>query len=183
MQPALPPQSRPAAPRERVVVGGQQGATAISHVLGFGGGVGTMDSFAASARKWRDDRFGFQVAFMRDAMTSDLAPGRVTSTQIEPAVVYRVYDFVSDYFWVRPYVGSGVGFRHQTLKASAPDTAANVSDNGVGLRLFGGGEMTFAGAPRCALSVEVGYRRYPTPFPGFEPDRVSMLLAGHWYVK
>jgi len=181
-QPAMVQQPRPAAPRERVVVGGQHGATAISHVLGFGGGVGTMDSFGASARNWRNDRFGFQVAVTRDAMTSAVAPGRVTAMQIEPAVVYRVYDFVSDYFWVRPYVGSGLAIRHQTLHAS-PESATNATDNGVGLRLFGGGEMTFAGAPRFALSVEVGYRHYPTPFPGFEPDRMSTLLAGHWYIK
>jgi hypothetical protein len=31
--------------------------------------------------------------------------------------------------------------------------------------------------------VEVGYRRMPTPFAGFEADRLNASLAGHWYIK
>ena len=33
------------------------------------------------------------------------------------------------------------------------------------------------------LSAEVGYRQLPTPFPGFEPDRMSVAIVGHWYIK
>jgi hypothetical protein len=182
-QTTMAPRSRPAGPHERVVVGSQQDATAISHVLGFGGVLGTMDSVGATARAWRDNRFGMQIGFTRDVMTGDVTAGRVTSIQVEPAVVYRLFDFVSDYFWIRPYVGSGLSIRRQTLHASAPVGAEVTPSNGVGLRVFGGTELTFAGLPRFALSVDVGYRRLPTPFAGFADDRVSASLSGHWYVK
>ena len=65
-----------------------------------------MSSFGATARAWRSDRLGIQLAFTRDAMTSDVAAGRVTSIRFEPGVVYALFDHVSDYVWIRPYVGS-----------------------------------------------------------------------------
>jgi hypothetical protein len=58
-----------------------------------------------------------------------------------------------------------------------------VSDSGIGLRLFGGTEFTFASVPQLGLSVDLGYRRVPTPFVGFEADRLSAAIAGHWYIK
>ena len=123
------------------------------------------------------------MAFTRDAMTSSLAAaGRVTSVQFEPAVVYGLFDHVSDYFWIRPYVGGGVSIRHQSLQDAAPAPAETAS-TGVGVRVFGGGEITFAGAPRFALSADAGYRTLPTPFPGFEPSHFTVSLSGHWYVK
>jgi len=192
--PAPPPlsaaaQTTPMSPRphrashERVVIRSQQSATAISHVVGVGGMFGSMSTFGATARTWRDNRLGFQFAFTRDSMTSDVAAGRVTSIQLEPAVVYGLFDFVSDYFWVRPYVGSGVSFRHQTLQQTTPAVTDVASDSGMGFRVFGGTELTFAGAPRFALSVDIGYRRFPTPFTGFEADHVGASVFGHWYIK
>src|SRR5262245_53631262 len=172
----------PQAPRERVVLRGPQDATAISHVVGFGGMVGSMRSAGITARTWWDNRLGVQVGFTRDALTNDAAAARVTSMQVEPAVVYGLYDFVSDYFWIRPYVGSGVSVRHQTLHASAP-VPEPPSETGMGFRLFGGSEMTFAGVPRLALSVEAGYRRLPVPFAEFAADRFAVSIAGHWYIK
>jgi len=116
-------------------------------------------------------------------MTSDVAAGRVTSLRLEPGVVYALFDRVTDYVWFRPYVGSVLSFRHQTLKVPAPAAMEPVSDNGVGFRVFGGSELTFAGAPRFGLSAELGYRRFATPFSGFEADRLSASIAGHWYIK
>jgi hypothetical protein len=179
MAPAPPPRS---APRDRVVVRSGQDATAISHVWGVGGVVGSTSTFGATARAWRDNRLGLQIGFTRDAMTSPVAAGRVTAVQVEPAVVYGLHDFVSDYFWIRPYIGSGIGIRHETMHDSSP-AAAEVTSNGVGWRAFGGGELTFAGLPRFALSVEAGYRGFPAPFSGFEPDRFAASIAGHWYIK
>ena len=170
-------------PVERVAVRGPQGAGPISHIVGLGGLVGPMSRFGATARAWRTNHLGIQFEVSRDAMTSDTAPGRVTSIQLEPALVYELFDHVSDYVWFRPYVGSGLSFRHQTLKIATPDVIAPVSDSAFGYRVFGGSELTFAGATRFALSAELGYRRYPTPFAGFEPDRFSIALAGHWYIK
>jgi hypothetical protein len=53
----------------------------------------------------------------------------------------------------------------------------------MGLGVFGGGEFTFAGVTPVGISAEIGYRRPSTPFPGFETDRVSLSIAGHWYIK
>jgi len=156
--------------------------TTISHIIGIGGQVGSMSSFGATARAWRGDRLGVQIGFTRDGVTSDAAVGRVTSTQFEPAVIYALLDDVRDYVWVRPYVGSGLSFRHQTFKDPAA-VLEPASKNGVGVRLFGGTELTFAGVTRFGVSVEVGYQRLPESFPGFEPGRVSASIAGHWYIK
>jgi hypothetical protein len=49
--------------------------------------------------------------------------------------------------------------------------------------VFGGSELTLAAAPWFGLSAELGYRRFPTPFPDFEADRLSVSIAGHWYIK
>lgn len=157
--------------------------TPESHILGIGGLLAPTSSFGATARAWRNNRVGIQLGVARDAMTSDLAAGRVTSMQIEPGVVYALFDRVTDYLWVRPYVGSSVLFRRDTLSAASPIVSASTSDNGVGFRVFGGGELTFASVPRFGVSADVGYRHLPTPFPGFEPAAVSVSIAGHWYVK
>ena len=155
--------------------------TPISHILGVGGMVGSMSSFGATARWWHDKHLGVQVGFTRDAMSSETATGRVTSMQIEPGVVYALFDRVPGYVWIRPYVGSALSFRHQTWKDAAP--VAPVSDNGVGYRVFGGSEFTFASVTQFGLSAEVGYRHVPTAFTGFEPDRMSVAVIGHWYFK
>ena len=172
----------PRLPREQMAVSDQATGAPISHSLGIGGRVGSTRSFGATARAWRNDHVGIQFALTRDAMTSDLAAGRVTSMQVESGVVFSPFDHVSDYIWIRPYVGSGLSFHHQSLKVSSTDPV-QASDNGFGFRVFGGSELTFASAQRFGLSVEFGYRRVPTPFPGFEPDALSASLAGHWYIK
>ena len=178
----IPPVTRKSA-GERMAVRGELSDTPITHIFGVGGLVGPMSSFGATARAWRSDHLGIQLAFARDAMTSDVAAGRVTSIRFEPGVVYALFDHVSDYVWIRPYVGSVLSFRHQTLKVSAPAAMEPASDNGIGFRVFGGSELTFGGVPRFGLSAELGYRRFPTPFPEFEADRLSVSIAGHWYIK
>jgi hypothetical protein len=168
---------------ERIAVRGGVSDTPVTHIVGVGGLVASMNSFGATARAWPTDRLGIQLAFVRDAMTSDVAPGRVTSLRLEPGVVFGLFDHVSDYLWIRPYVGSVLSVRRQTLKGSPPAGLEPVSDNDMGFRVFGGSELTFAGVPRFGLSAEVGYRRFPTPFPGFEADRLTVSIAGHWYLK
>lgn len=170
-------------PRDHQMVVTDSTGAAISHILGIGGGVGSTGSFGAAARAWHNNRIGFQVSIGRDTMTSDVAAGRVTAMQIEPAVLFALFDHVSDYIWVRPYAGSGVSFQHQSLQVSGADAASQSSDNGIGYRLFGGSELTFAGMQRFGLSVEFGYRHVPSPFQGFEADSVSGALVGHWYIK
>jgi hypothetical protein len=168
---------------DRLPPSGQPGGTPISHIVGVGGMVGTMSSFGATTRWWRNKHVGVQVGLTRDSMSSDTAAGRVTSMQIEPGVVYALFDRVPGYVWIRPYVGSALSFRHETWKDTAPVPMEPLSDNGVGYRLFGGTELTFASVTQLGLSAEVGYRRVPTPFAGFEADRMSVAIIGHWYIK
>ena len=153
------------------------------HLLGIGGLVGPMSTIGASARAWRDDRLGFQLAVTRDAMSSDFAGNRVTATQIEPGVVYGLLDRVTDYVWLRPYVGAALSLRRETLRFPTATGLEPVSDSGMGLRLFGCTEFTFASVPQLGLSVDLGYRHVPTPFVGFEADHLSAAIAGHWYIK
>ena len=168
---------------EQVVPRSQLNVTPASHVFGVGGLVGSMSSFGATARAWRNNRLGIQVGFTRNARTSDIAAGRVMSMQFEPGVVYGLFDHVSDYVWIRPYVGSVVSFRHQTLN-NAPSVALEpASHSGVGFTVFGGTELTFASVPRFGLSADLGYRRFRTSFPGFEAEPISVSIAGHWYIK
>jgi hypothetical protein len=180
---AIPPPAARTSPRGRIAVLDQLSGRPITHIFGVGGLAGSTSSFGATARAWRNDRLGIHLAFTRDAMTSNVAAGRVTSFQFEPGVVYALLDHVSDYVWIRPYVGSVLSFQRQTLKVSSPAATERASGNGVGFRIFAGSELTFAGMPRFGLSADLGYRRFPTPFPGFEADRLSASVAGHWYIK
>jgi len=177
-----PPPTRAPA-NERVAPRSQPNVRPISHILGLGGLFGSTSRFGASARTWRNKHVGIQMAFTRDTMTSDISADRVTSWQVEPAFVYALFDRVSDYVWIRPYVGSGLNFSHQTLTPAAPLPLEPASDNGVGFRLFGGAEFTYAGMTQFGLSVDLGYRRLPTAFPGFEPRPLSVSIAGHWYIR
>lgn len=178
---ATPP--RPRTPGEpRVGVQGAQGVTSISHVAGVGGVIQPR-GFGATGRAWHGDRVGLEFRLTRNTMTSDAAAGRMTSVEFEPRVVYALFDHVSDYVWIRPYVGSGLTFSHRTLTVTSPATIANASDNRLGVRVFGGGELTFASVTRFGLSAELGYRPSSTPFPGFETDRLGLSIAGHWYIK
>ena len=177
--PTQPPARTPGKPG--VGVQGTQGVTSISHVLGVGGLVQSARGFGATGRAWHADRFGFDLRLTRSTMTSDAA-GRMTSVEFEPRFVYALFDHVSNYVWVRPYLGSGVTFSHRTL-TGLPATTTKTTDNRMGFDLFGGGELTFASATPFGLSAELGYRPSATPFPGFETDRVRLSIAGHWYIK
>ena len=178
----IPPLTRTSV-GEHVAPHRQLNVTPASHIFGVGGLLGSMSNVGATARAWRNNRLGIQFGFARDAMTSDGGAGRVTSMQFEPGVVYALSDHVSDYVWIPPYVGSVVSLRHQTLSIAAPVAPEPTSDNGVGFRVFGGSELTFASLPRFGLSADLGYRRFPTPFPGFEAAPLSVSIAGHWYIK
>jgi hypothetical protein len=137
--------------------------------------------FGAAARAWSRSRFGIQVDASRYAMTS-LTSTQLTTRELAPSVVFALPDSVGDYLWVRPYVGSGVMMRRQSLSSGAPG-AASTTSNGLGWQAFGGGELTFAGAPQFAVSADVGYRRLNTPVEGFDPGGVGLSVSAHWYIK
>jgi hypothetical protein len=162
---------------------GQPRTTAISHIFGIGAVLAPMNGIGATARAWHKNHLAMQVGFVRDAVTSDIADGRVTTIGFEPAVSYAPFDRVGDYVWIRPYVGSGVSFVRQSFSLSSPLAAPPISESGVGFRAFGGGELTFAGMPQFGLSADIGYRHLPAPFAGFKADPLTLSLAGHWYIK
>jgi SH3 domain-containing protein len=168
---------------ERVAPRGQLSVTPASHLVGLGGLFATSRSVGATARAWRGNRVGIQAGFMRDAQNSATVPGRMTTMAFEPGVVVALFDRVSDYVWVRPYVGSSFAIRRQTLSSAAPLSTEPVSNTTTGFRVFGGGELTFASMPRFGLSADLGYRRAESPFEGFAADRLGVAIAGHWYVK
>jgi hypothetical protein len=161
---------------------GQTRVSAISHIFGIGASLAPMSGVGVSARAWHKNHLGIQVGFMRNTMTSDIAAGRVTSMQFEPGVEYAPFDRVSDYLWFRPYMGSAVSIVRQTLTIANP-AIPSVSDSGLGVRVYGGGELTFASMPQFGVSADLGYRHLPAPFAGFKADPLSMSIAGHWYIK
>ena len=161
----------------------QTRVTEISHVFGVGASLAPMSGVGATARAWHKNHLGIHIGFMRDTMTSDVAAGRVTSMQFEPGVEYAPFDRVGDYLWFRPYIGSAVSFVHQTLSIASPFAIPPVSDSGLGVRFYGGGELTFASMPQFGVSADIGHRHLPAPFAGFKADPLSVSLAGHWYIK
>src|SRR5262245_44928594 len=161
----------------------QSRSSEISHIFGLGASLAPMNGVGATARAWHKNHLAIQVGFMRDAVTSDIADGRVTTIGFEPGVAYALFDRVSDYVWIRPYVGSGVTFLHQSWSLSSPLAAPPISDNGMGFRIYGGSEFTFAGMPQFGLSADLGYRHVPAPFAGFKADPLGVSIAGHWYIK
>src|SRR5262245_29528079 len=168
---------------QRIAPQRQSKNSEISHVFGVGASLVPMSGVGATARAWHKNHLGIQVAVMRDVMTSDVAAGRVTSMRFEPGVEYAPFDRVSDYLWFRPYMGSAVSFVHQTLSISRPFARPPVSDSGLGYRVYGGGELTFASMPQFGVSADLGYRHLPAPFAGFKADPLSVSIAGHWYIK
>jgi hypothetical protein len=173
------PVARPQGVPTRVVY-----LQAPAHLVGVGGRVGGSSvGFGASARAWSRDRFGVQLDLSRVAMAGAAPTERVSSMQFEPGVLYELADHVADYLWVRPYAGSGINFSRRSLSSTTPGAAPSVSQTDVGVQVFGGSELTFAGAPRFALSVDVAYRWGSTSFAGVDLGRVGLSVAGRWYVK
>ena len=176
------PQMPPRVPAGNQIAPRDQASLRPSHVLGLGGLVASPRGFGVTARVWGNKRVAIPFGFTRDTLTNAVSTDRVTSTRVEWGVLYSPVDPLTDYVWFHPYVGSTMSYGHQTLRVAAPDLDVS-SDNGVGYRFFGGSEFTFASVPQIGVSLEVGYRKYPTPFAGFETKPVSLSLAGHWYVK
>jgi len=156
-----------------------------THVVGLGGRLsGEPVGGGISARVWTRPRLGVELEMFRSAISSVDASQRVTSTEFEPSVLFALSNHVSDYVWVRPYVGSGVSFGRQTLSSpNAPDAAVPATESKAGFQVFAGGEFTFAAVPRFALSAEVGHRWIKTSFTDVNVGGRSFSVSGHWYVK
>jgi opacity protein-like surface antigen len=158
--------------------------TPVPHVFGVGGSLvtGSPLGYGLTARTWRMNRLGVRLDISRHAIDST-STTRVSSTQLEPSVLFALTDHVSNYFWLRPYVGTGVSFRHQTLRSSLAEAGLSTSDNSMGFQAFVGSEMTVASAPQFALSADVGYRSQRSAFGAFEVGGFDVTMAAHWYIR
>jgi SH3 domain-containing protein len=155
-----------------------------THLLGAGGLIGpSAVGYGASARLWQRNRVGAQIELSRFAADAVDAPGRVSSVRLEPSVIYSPKDHVSDDLWLRPYVGSGLSVRWQTLRSDATLASDAASDRAAGAHVFGGAELTLPSVPRVALSAEVGYRWPHAPFAGVNLGGIGVSIAAHWYVR
>ncbi|PYR33833.1 MAG: hypothetical protein DMF89_01460 [Acidobacteria bacterium] len=153
-----------------------------THIVGIGGQIGgsTM-GFGASARAWAKNRLGVQFGVSRYELSDATAAGRVTALQLAPSLLYSLKDRVTDFVVIRPYFGGGAGWQRQTY--TTPLVVADaVTDNSLGFQAFGGSEFTFASMPRFAVSADLGYNRFPTPFAGVSFGGLGVSFSGHWYV-
>jgi Bacterial SH3 domain len=158
--------------------------TPASHSLGLGAVMGSSPlAFGASARAWRRNRIGVQVDMSRYATTSSTTSDRLTSFQVEPSVLYSLPNRVTDYLWLRPYVGSGATLRRHSFASSTATAGESTSGFGFGLQAFGGGELTFAGAPQFALSADLGYHWFQESLAGFDLGGLGLSVSAHWYMK
>lgn len=172
------PVTRPSAPSAASPL-----YVAPTHVFGVGvvAGGSTM-GYGASARTWAKNRFGMQLEVSRSTFDSTDLLSRATSTDIAPSVLFAMRDHVTDYLWLRPYVGLAAHIGHASrTDLIFPDVTETA--NTVGARVFLGGEMAFSSLPQFALSADVGYYHLPEPFVGFEPGGMGFSISGHWYVK
>jgi opacity protein-like surface antigen len=155
-----------------------------THLVGFGGQVAAKTpGFGFSSRIWSRSRLGVQIDLSRSKLTNDLSADRVRSTEFVPSVIYSISDYVSESFWLRPYVGGGVAMIRSKLYGGVPEVAVSESANKFGYRAFGGAELTVPGVPRLAVSVDFGYQWAEKMFDSFDPAGPRFSVSGHWYVK
>jgi Bacterial SH3 domain len=172
------PTTRPSAPSPARTL-----YVAPTHIFGIGAVVGgsTM-GFGASARAWKKDRIGLQLEVSRYSFDSVDLLSRATSTDIAPSLLFAMNDRVTDYLWLRPYLGVAGHLVHSS-RTDLIFTDVTESANTFGVRGFVGAEMSFSSLPQFALSADVGYYHLPEPFVGFEPGGMGFAISGHWYVK
>jgi hypothetical protein len=167
--------TRPASVAPAVYVAPTHTFALGARVGGSGFGVG------ASARAWSRGNVGLQFEASRYDRTNPIDFARMTSTQLSPSALYSLGDHVSDYTWVRPYLGAGATFHRSTWTRPALGTVT--SDWSPGVQAFGGSEVTVASLPQLAMSAELGYHWFETPFQGLDPGGLGFSVAGHWYFR
>jgi opacity protein-like surface antigen len=155
-----------------------------THFVGLGGQMsGATPGFGFTSRIWSRSRFGIQLDLSRSTLTSASSSERLRSTEFAPSVIFSLPDYVGDNVWLRPYVGGGGALTRSRLSSTTPEVLSSASENSFGFRAFGGAEATIPGAPRFAVSADVGYRWAQQPYPTFDLGGVGFSLSGHWYVK
>ena len=152
-----------------------------SHVVGFGGGLGTRAiGVALAGRAWPLGPLGVQVEAGQSTYTSVVAPGQLKSMQLAPGVMYALPSLVTNAIWARPYVGAGLNIFRSTLTSPGVPDAVH---NSFGSQVFGGAELTWANLPQFTVSADVRQQWAPPTFTGFELGGVGVSLTAHWYVR
>lgn len=154
---------------------------APSHMFGVGGVLAGGPAFEAglAARVWSQQRVGLQVQ-LTHASRGELS-SRFSSVEFAPSLIYGFRDHVSDYTWLRPYVGGGPTLARHSLDIVPP--ADPFSETRFGFEGFGGGEITFAGLPQLAVSADVGYRWWNTTTTAIDDSGIRVAVSAHWYLK
>ena len=138
---------------------------------------------AVSGRAWSHGRFGVQFDLSRTRMSTIGASEQVTMVQFAPSMLYSLPDRMSDYVWVRPYVGGGAIVHRASVYQGTSTVADSPSRQGLGLQGFGGVETTIAGLPQFAVSADLGYLWSETSLMDIAPRKFRFAFSGHWYVK
>ena len=87
-----------------------------AHIVGLGGQFGGSSvGSGINARTWFHDRLGLQLEIARTSLTGPNATDRLTTTQFAPSLLYSPSNLMTDYVWVRPYLGAGPRFVRQSL--------------------------------------------------------------------
>ena len=155
--------------------------TPPANTIGIGGLMsGSTLGFGASGRVWSRRGLGVQVEMSRYSQTPVLGGSQVVSVQFAPSVVYSLTDRLTDYLRLRPYVGGGPRLWSSTLHVDASQV---VSEKRHSWQVFGGTELTFASAPRFAISADLRYDSSDTPFAGVSFGGLGFSASGHWYVR
>lgn len=159
-----------------------------THVFGVGGRMAasngsSLDGFGVTSRIWSRRRLGVQIEASRSRITSNAAAGRVSSTEFAPAAIYSLPDRVTDNLWLRPYLGGSLPIARSSWKSGGPEDVSSPAETTIGLRAFGGAELTLPAVPRFAISADLGYRWFDSPFAGFDQDGLGFTVSAHWYVK
>jgi len=151
------------------------------HKIGVGGLMsGSTLGFGASGRGWWRHGLGVQVEMSRYSLTTPAAVSRMTAIQFAPSVLYSLPEALTDYLWVRPYVGGGARWASSTLNSGMP---ASISEKRRSWQVFGGTELALSNAPRIALGAALRYDSSKTPLAGFDFGGLGFSLSAHWYMR
>lgn len=180
---ALTPQAASATVVDRTPARRPSPSTPVPHLLGIGGGMiaASPVGFGVTARAWRWNRLGIRFDMSRQSEGVATA-AHASSLQFEPSAIVMLNDYISNYVWLRPYAGGGVGFRHRTLTTGLTGASTSTANNSTGYQLFGGTEVTVANAPQLAVSTDLIYRS-PGSDDVLDSGGVGVGLSAHWYFR
>ena len=157
---------------------------APAHVVGLGGQMGNAAvGSGLSTRTWITDRLGLQLEVARSPLTDPVLADRRTAVHFSPSVLFALPNLLTDYVWVRPYLGSGPRLLRQTVGIGLQASGLALSQNSFGFQAFGGSELTLASIPRFTLSADLRYGWVQEDEVSFELGGLGFAVSAHWYVK